>query len=107
MTKIFSSAICALLLSYTPAFGQQFGPWSAPVNLGPAVNTSCDDQHPAISKDGLTLIFSSTRPQSPALISCDVGLHLWVSQRDTLDSPWQLPHPLSMLNSPDNSAFTD
>jgi len=89
------------------ANAQQFGPWSAPVNLGSTVNSACDDMHPTLSKDGLSLIFSSTRPQDPQLTACDAALHLWVSQRDSLDSPWQKPQPLTMLNSPDNSPFQD
>ena len=100
------TASCVLLLACTAA-AQEFGPWSAPVNLGATVNSACDDQHPTLSKDGLSLIFSSTRPQDPTLTSCDVALHLWVSQRDSLDSPWQTPLPLTMLNSPDNSPFQE
>ena len=89
------------------AGAQQFGPWSAPVSLGSTVNSACDDMHPTLSKDGLSVIFSSTRPQNPKLTTCDAALHLWVSQRDSLDSPWQTPQPLTMLNSPDNSPNQD
>src|ERR1700737_3557195 len=39
-----------------------FGPWSTPVNLGPVVNTPFDDNHPAISKNGLSLYITSNRP---------------------------------------------
>lgn len=101
-------AAVALLAVLCPAArAQQFGPWSAPVNLGAIVNSKCDDQHPTLSKDGLSLIFSSTRPQDSTLTTCDVALHLWVSQRDSLDSPWQAPQPLTMLNSPDTSPFQE
>jgi len=37
-------------------------PWSTPVNLGPTINTSSLDGHPAISADGSTIFFMSTRP---------------------------------------------
>src|SRR5260370_38451549 len=43
----------------------RFGPfsdWSEPVNLGPVVNSAFNDQHPAISADGLSLYISSDRP---------------------------------------------
>jgi hypothetical protein len=90
-----------------PARAQQFGPWSGPLNLGATINSACDDMHPTLSKDGLSLIFSSTRPQDSTLTPCDVALHLWVSQRDSLDSPWQPPQPLTMLNSADNSPFQE
>jgi WD40-like Beta Propeller Repeat len=107
MKKFFGvAAFCVLLFSGTTA-AQEFGPWSAPVSLGPTVNSACDDQHPTLSKDGLSLIFGSTRPQNPTQTSCDIALHLWVSQRDSLDSPWQKPQPLTMLNSPDNSPFLE
>jgi hypothetical protein len=39
-----------------------FAPWSAPVNLGPTVNSVSNDQTPAISSDGETLFFASGRP---------------------------------------------
>jgi hypothetical protein len=37
-------------------------PWSAPQNLGPTINTSSADGGPALSCDGTTLYFYSTRP---------------------------------------------
>ncbi len=40
----------------------EFSDWSAPVNLGPVVNSAYNDQHPSISKDGLSLYFVSNRP---------------------------------------------
>jgi len=36
--------------------------WGAPVNLGPAINTSVFDGHPSILADGSTLYFMSNRP---------------------------------------------
>jgi hypothetical protein len=94
MKKIFGIAMLWLLLACTAASAQQFGPWSSPVNLGPTVNSASDDMHPTLSKDGLSLIFSSNRPSGAG------GLDLWVSQRDSLDSPWQPPQNLTMLNTP-------
>jgi Tol biopolymer transport system component len=35
--------------------------WSTPINLGPAINTAADDGGPALSCDGTTLYFYSTR----------------------------------------------
>jgi len=108
MKRLLGIAICMMLLGRAGSVAaQEFGPWSAPADLGSTVNSSCDDQHPALSKDGLSLIFASTRPQNPALASCDPQLHLWVSQRDSLDSPWEKPQPLTMLNLPDNSPYYD
>jgi len=36
--------------------------WGTPVNLGPTVNSSTWDAHPAISADGSTIFFMSERP---------------------------------------------
>jgi WD40-like Beta Propeller Repeat len=106
MKNIFGiAAFCALLLCGT-AGAQEFGPWSATASLGPTINSKCNDQHPALSKDGLTLVFASNRPANAA-DPCLPANHLWVTQRDTLDSPWEAPQPLTMLNSPFASTYED
>lgn len=64
---------------------RSFGPWSDPVSLGPTINSPTIDQHPALSKDGLSLYFISDRPGG-------VGdWDIWVSQRDRRDEPWGAP----------------
>lgn len=98
--------LTAILLSPAMASAQQFTPWSAPVNAGATLNSPCNDQHPALSKDGLTLVFASNRGVS-ASDPCVATVHLWVSERDSLDSPWETPQPLAMLNSPLDSAYED
>ncbi len=108
-----TACIIAMVAFSACAAAQQFGPWSQPQSLGAVVNSTCNDMHPTLSKDGLTLIFSSNRPQDPNLTSCDgvatgtSGLHLWVSERDSLDDAWQAPQALTMLNSPDNSPYEE
>ena len=72
---------------------QKFTDWSAPTNIGSVVNSVYNDQHPAISPDGLSLYFVSDRPGSAG------GLDLWVSQRDSLDDPWQPPLAITPLNT--------
>ncbi len=68
---------------------ESFSAWSEPVNLGPTINTSpYNDQQAALSKDGLTLFFASTRPERP-----DDGVfdqNMWVSRRACADDscPW-------------------
>ena len=60
-----------------------FGPWSAPVNLGRVINQSRAtdlNTHPAISKNGLSLYISSTRPGvSTGLTSATTPLASWRS----------------------------
>ncbi len=73
----------------------QYGPWSAPVNLGPVINTTANEQHPAISKDGLSLYISSDRPGGFGM------LDIWVSHRDSIGAPWGTPQHLGRnINSP-------
>ena len=73
---------------------QEFSAWSPAVNVGAVVNTTANDQHPTLSKDGLTMIFVSTRLPSSG------GNDLWVTERDSLDDPWQPAVNLAFLNSP-------
>ncbi|MHC4073261.1 MAG: M56 family metallopeptidase [Planctomycetota bacterium] len=60
-------------------------PWGTAVNLGSTVNSSAFDSCPAISADGLTLFFTSTR--SGGYGSYD----LYVARRTTLDGDWGTP----------------
>jgi len=93
-SRITSKAIFALLLALgasgllaTPRFlaASTFSEWSAPVNLGPTVNTGSIDAGPALSKDGLSLYFNSNRPGGFG------GNDIWVSQRASRDDAWGAP----------------
>jgi Tol biopolymer transport system component len=79
----------ALSVSAIGASAQHFTEWSAPLNLGPTVNSAFNDQQPALSPDGLSLYFVSNRPGGTG-----GGLDVWVTQRDSLEDPWQAPVPL-------------
>jgi hypothetical protein len=66
-----------------------FGPAAAV----PELNTPSDDQRPTVRKDGLEIIFESTRPGS-------LANDLWVSTRPSQASPWSPPVHLGLtLNS--------
>ncbi|HXE74969.1 MAG TPA: hypothetical protein VNN18_04925 [Candidatus Xenobia bacterium] len=91
--------LLAAFLFASAAGAQQFSDWSAPVNLGPVVNSVFDDQHMAISKDGLSLYFSSNRPGG-----CG-GLDLWVTQRASAGDPWGLPQNLGCTVNSSGSDF--
>jgi hypothetical protein len=65
--------------------GVRWSAWSAPHNLGPTINSSSIEQHPAISKDGLSLYFGSDRAGGIG------GVDIYVSQRPSLDAPWGTP----------------
>src|SRR5437773_11608401 len=90
-SRITSKAIFALLLALgasgllaTPRFlaASTFSEWSAPVNLGPTVNTGSIDAGPALSKDGESLYFHSNRPGGFG------GNDIWVSQRTRRGDGW-------------------
>ncbi len=68
-----------------------YGPWATPVNLGPVVNSPYNDNHPAISKDGLSLYISSGRPGGVNGANVPQIEEIWVSQRASRDADWGAP----------------
>ena len=75
-----------LVSAFTASPGaQKYSDWSAPINLGPTVNSVFLDRAPAISKDELSLYFGSSRPGGFG------GEDIYVSQRETPDSEWGPP----------------
>ena len=71
--------------------------FGTPTNLGPAVNSSYNEDGPCISTDGLSLYFDSDRS----------GGHgngdIWVATRKTTNDPWEAPVNLgSTVNSGQN-----
>jgi len=92
-----TDAPTALTAEMTADDAPAYGPWSAPVNLGPVVNSPYNENHPAISKDGLSLYISSDRPGGWG------GADIWVSQRASADDPWSAPQNLGPnINSAGN-----
>lgn len=76
----------ALVMAQAPsAQAQKYSDWSAPVNLGATINSTSNDQQPAISKDGLSLYFTSNRPGGLG------GFDMYVSQRASVDDAWGSP----------------
>jgi len=104
---LVAAAAIVATLSAPPAEAQQFSQWSAPVNLdnftdsdgkpcSAVVNSTspdANDTHPALSKDGLSLYFASTRPKPGELVVNNKynNYHLWVTNRASLDSCWVTP----------------
>ena len=74
-----------------------YGAWSAPVSVGAVVNSPYVDFTPEISRDGLSLYFSSDRPGGLG------APDLWVARRRSLGSPWTAPVNLGpVVNSSGN-----
>jgi hypothetical protein len=70
------------------------GPWSEPMNLGPTINSSANDQAPCILADELTLLFSSRRAGGYG------DGDLYISRRASLFDPWGTPVNLGpMINT--------
>jgi hypothetical protein len=67
-----------------------FGP---PVSLGGTINTPGAERSPALSNDGLSLFYATTRPGGSG------GFDLWVSKRSDVndDFGWQTPENLGAL----------
>jgi len=92
------------LLAFFPTYrdagiaAPTFGAWSAPVNLGAAVNTEFGEFAPHTSKDGLSLYFASTRPATYGSFG---GEDLWVSTRVSADAPWGIPMNLGQIVNTD------
>jgi hypothetical protein len=76
-----------------------FTPWSAPVILGPTVNTVYEESAPAISADGRSLYFNRNfngrNPDSPK-----VDEDIFVSYRSNRNKPWGTPVEVVVLNTP-------
>ena len=78
--------IIAILTAQVPSVqAQKYSDWSTPVSLGPVINSSVNDQQPAISKDGLSLYFTSNRTGGFG------GFDMYVSQRASVDEAWGSP----------------
>jgi len=79
---VMKKSLLCLVLMASAASAQQFSEWSVPVNVS-QINSSSDEQHPAISKDRLSLYFATNRPGG-----CG-GSDLCLSQRASTASPWE------------------
>ena len=86
-------AFCGL-----PQF-EAFSAWSAPVNIGPTINTPYEESAPAISADGRSLYFNRNTngadPAQPGKIDEDI----FVSHRQNPNQPWGEPQLVKVLNT--------
>jgi len=62
-----------------------YGEWSAPQPFPAGINSTTSEQNAVLSRDELSLYFSSDRPGGMG------GLDIYIAQRATLDSPWGSP----------------
>ena len=88
-TRIASAAAAAASL---------YGEWSTPQPFPAGINSTVSEQNAILSKDGLSLYFSSDRPGGMG------GLDIYIAQRATVGSPWGDPFN---AGPPINSASAD
>lgn len=88
------TAALMVLVGSDPLASPQYTAWSAPVNLGPPVNTPFAETGARLSKHGLSLYFSSNRPCGEGDEVLD--FNLWVARRTALDAPWGEPECLAI-----------
>lgn len=76
------------------------GSWSKPSNLGPTINSYYNERFPFLTKDGLTLYFSSDNLESIG------GYDVFTSTYDTGSQSWPAPVNLGPpINSPLNDTY--
>lgn len=99
------SLLVTAILLITGAAGalarMAYTPWAEPLNLGGIVNTSTSEFSPSISKDGLSLYFTSTGGVNRPSLG---GWDIYVSRRPSPDAPWG---PAQNLGEPINSPFDE
>jgi hypothetical protein len=95
----FAAVVSALIATPSVTAQPGYSDWSAPVNLGPVINSTNNESGPALAKNGLSLYFSSNRPGG-------VGLgDLYVSLRNSVEEPWGPPMNLGVVvNSTEDEA---
>ena len=91
-------ALAANARADKPRFGE-FSAWSAPVNIGPTINTPYEESAPAVSPDGRSLYFNRNTngvdPLQPGKIDEDI----FVSRRQNPNKPWGAPQLVKVLNT--------
>jgi Tol biopolymer transport system component len=102
MTKKLNLVVVLLFFSITLVSNLQaqkrpkFSEWTPAERLAAPINSEFNDQAPVLSKDEKTLFFTSTRPNG--------GFgdeDIWVSTRQTRNSPWKTPVNLGpTINTP-------
>jgi hypothetical protein len=98
-TRVIAGALACSLLAVAPVHtAKPFSAWSEPENLGEAVNTPYQEFLPELSKNELSLYFSSNRP---GLFG---GEDIWVARRSSREDSWG---PAVNLGAAINTRFNE
>src|SRR5437016_6706823 len=98
LSNIPAGTVNSVVLAQSPSATPQYSDWSAPVNLGPNINTASGEVQVSITHQGLSLYFSSNRPGGFGQSDN------YVSRRTSLNAPWG---PAKNLGATINSIFGD
>lgn len=82
----------------------RYAPWSMPINVGVPVNSPYTEDKATLSKHGLSLYFSSTRPCGDGDSLLDANL--WVAHRSSPDGVWESVECLTINVNPTAAAAT-
>jgi WD40-like Beta Propeller Repeat len=77
----------------SPRKVETFGDWSTPVNVAELNTADFNDMYAVLTKDELTVYFSSNRTGGVG------GDDLWYATRPTVDSLWETPKNMGPLNT--------
>jgi hypothetical protein len=94
LLALTSAVVLASVLLAHPSASEHTSIWSEPTNLGPVINSAFSEAGPTLSKDRLSLYFSSNRPCGDGDSVLD--LNIWVSHRLADDQPWEPPECLEI-----------
>jgi len=97
LTMVASLTACSVLWGNLVA-APRYGPWSTPVNLGTPVNSAFAENKATLSKNGLSLYFSSNRPCGDDDTVIDANL--WVAHRSWPDGVWDSVECLNINVNP-------
>ena len=85
----------------SPRRVETFGDWSTPVKVDELNTTDANDMYAVLTKDELTVYFSSDRLGGLGLDD------LWYATRPSVDSPWETPKNMSLVNPTLNTTAFD
>jgi hypothetical protein len=95
LTRVFLIAVCVVGVVASKADDPpRYSDWSAPINLGPPVNSSDGEAEAFLSKDGRSLFFASRPRTAASPRQGEGGWDIFVSQRATVEDPWGEPQNL-------------
>src|SRR6266516_3866189 len=82
LSHTHAGAVDSVVLAQSPPATPQYSDWSAPVNLGPSINTASREVQVSITHQGLSLYFDSDR------LGGFGANDIYVSQRISINAPW-------------------